>query len=219
MVEIQGLIKEFRKGRRQVTALVGVNLKIESGAWVTVTGPSGSGKSTLLYSIAGLVRPTAGRVIIDGEDVYALSQSGRARLRGRKMGFIFQSFHLFPHLNVLENVLISGGRFGRDIAKAVSLLQRMGLSGRTQHMPSELSVGEKQRVAVARAVFNRPSLILADEPTGNLDGDNGKIVINYLREFQAVGMSVVFVTHRPRQEFEPLSTRIVSLNHGMVEVA
>ena len=219
MVEIQGLKKEFRKGRRRVLALAGVDLTIESGAWVTVTGPSGCGKSTLLYSIAGLVRPTAGRVVIDGEDVYALSQSKRARLRGRKIGFIFQSFHLFPHLNVLENVLISGGRFQGDAAKAGALLERMGLSGRAQHMPSELSVGEKQRVAVARAVFNRPSLILADEPTGNLDGGNGKLVINYLREFQALGMSVVFVTHRPRQEFEPLSTRIISLNNGMVGAA
>jgi putative ABC transport system ATP-binding protein len=216
MIKIEGLKKEFKKGGKAIRALDGVDLSVEDGTWLTVTGASGSGKSTLLYSIGGLLKPTAGRVEINNTDIYGLSHAQRARFRGDKIGFIFQSFHLFSHLSVLDNVLVSGGRFRKDDTEAKKLLEKMGLAQRAEHMPSELSVGEKQRVAVARAVFSRPALILADEPTGNLDAQNGKIVVDYLKEFNSQGMSVIFVTHKPRQEFEAISTHIVMLENGTV---
>ncbi|OGS34818.1 MAG: hypothetical protein A2293_13965 [Elusimicrobia bacterium RIFOXYB2_FULL_49_7] len=214
MVTLTHLTKRFNKGGQGIAALNDVSLTLAAGTWTTITGKSGSGKSTLLYVIAGLLKPTSGTVVVDGEDVPRLSGAGRAAFRGRKIGFIFQSFHLFPHLTVLQNVLMSGGRFGADASAAQKLLERLDLSDRAGHYPSELSVGEKQRVAIGRAVLCRPALILADEATGNLDRENGDAVIHYLRGFKAEGMSVVFVTHKAREEFQAFTDQFIILDKG-----
>jgi putative ABC transport system ATP-binding protein len=214
MVRVQEIVKVFRKGKNAVRALDGISLSMEKGSWLTVTGKSGSGKSTLLYAIGGLLKPASGRVEVEGTDVYGLSTSRRAAWRGRTVGFIFQSFHLFPHLTVIENVLMSGGRFRTLSNEAEALLERMGLSRRRDHLPSELSVGEKQRVATARAVLCRPSLILADEPTGNLDQENGRIVLDDLVKFNREGVGVILVTHKPVAEIRDLPGRMITLENG-----
>jgi len=214
MLVVSRLVKEFKAKRNVVRALDGVSLSMEKGAWLTVTGKSGSGKSTLLYAIGGLLKPASGRVEVEGTDVYGLSAPQRAAWRGRTVGFIYQSFHLFPHLSVIENVLMSGGRFRTLSAEAEALLERMGLSRRRDHLPSELSVGEKQRVATARAVLCRPSLILADEPTGNLDQENGRIVLDDLARFNREGIGVILVTHKPVTEIRDLPGRMITLENG-----
>jgi ABC-type lipoprotein export system ATPase subunit len=219
MISIENLSKEFRKSGVAVPVLSGVSLTVNKGEWLTVTGSSGAGKSTLLYAIAGLLRPSGGSVKIDGTDIFKLSAAARARFRGDKIGIIFQSFHLFPQLTVLQNVLVSGGRFGTDVKAAEQILDQMGLSSRKSHLPSELSVGEKQRAAMARAVFCRPLVLLADEPTGNLDAQNGNNVIQSLRGFNKLGMTVIFVTHKPHSECEPFSTRLLHLSRGRLEPA
>jgi len=208
----------FQQNGKSVSVLKDINLSIPDGSWVTVVGNSGSGKSTLLYLLAGLLSPSLGSIIVDGVEVSALSVSKRAAFRARKLGFIFQSFHLVPHLSVLDNVLTSGGKFRNDKEAASALLHKVGLADRLTHRPSQLSVGEKQRVAIARAVLNKPSIILADEPTGNLDSDNSREVISHLQEFNKQGITVVLVTHRPIEEFRPFSTQIIKLLSRNAEI-
>ncbi|MBF0431118.1 MAG: ABC transporter ATP-binding protein [Fibrobacteria bacterium] len=214
MIELTNITKEFKKGKRSTRALSDINISIPYGSWHTITGKSGSGKSTLLYTIAGLVKPDTGRVHINGNSVYDLSPSKRANIRGKNIGFVFQSFYLIPHLTVLENLLVSGGIFSKDTTRASALLDRLGLSERASHMPSELSVGEKQRTAVARAVFCKPSIILADEPTGNLDSENSDKVMSYLKEFNQEGITVVLVTHMPKENFEVFSNECLEIADG-----
>jgi len=198
MVELDAVTKVYNGPQGKVHALDGVSLRVGDGEFVAVRGASGSGKSTLLLTVGGMVRPTSGRVTVAGADLYALSPNERARLRADKIGFVFQLFHLVPYLDILENVLVptlaGGNRGGRDGA-ATALLERFGLSHRLHHRPSELSIGERQRVAMARALINRPALILADEPTGNLDPDNANELMSYLAEFHREGATIVVVTH------------------------
>ncbi len=198
MIELSGVTRIYRRGTGEVRALDGVDLHVAAGEFVAIKGPSGSGKSTLLLTIGGMVRPSEGRVVVAGTDIYALAPGQRARFRAENIGFVFQLFHLVPYLNVLENVLVptlaAGDGEGRR-QEALALLERFGLADRLDHRPAELSIGERQRVAMARALLNRPRLLLADEPTGNLDPDNATEIMNYLAGFHRDGGTVVVVTH------------------------
>ncbi len=217
MIQLHDVHKAYRDRRRgEVRALDGLSLAIDAGEFVVVKGPSGSGKSTLLMTIAGMARPTAGRVEVDGRDLYALSGSERAEFRARYIGFVFQMFHLAPYLNVLENVLLPTLAVARPDAreKALALLERFGMADRLTHKPGELSTGERQRTALARALLTDPKLILADEPTGNLDPENAAEVMGYLAEFHQQGGTVVLVTHEAATE--EYAQRVVRLQAGRI---
>jgi len=216
MLVLDNLNKTYRTGGHAVKAIDGVSLRIDTGEFVAVCGPSGSGKTTLLMMIAAMLRPSEGTVQLDEKDVYGMTTPQRARFRAQNIGFVFQMFHLIPYLNVLENVLVAGGAISeRDGVRARELVQRLGLQHRMHHRPGELSAGEKQRTAMARALLNRPRLILADEPTGNLDPENAQSVLTHLRDFQQDGGTVIVATHGPAaKEF---ATRTVSLRDGRVE--
>jgi putative ABC transport system ATP-binding protein len=200
MIELRGVTKSVPSGSGTLTILHPVDLVIESGSVSAITGPSGSGKSTLLGLIAGLDSPTAGRVLIDGVDITALDEDGLARLRGTRIGFVFQFFHLLPSLTAYENVVvpmeIAGVRHAA--ARARALLAEVGLQDRGHHYPSQLSGGEQQRVAIARALANDPPLLLADEPTGNLDSATGHAIIELLLGInRARRTTLLLVTHDP----------------------
>jgi putative ABC transport system ATP-binding protein len=200
VIVAEGLTKRYRSGPREVTVLDGVDLRVEENEFVAVVGPSGSGKTTLLGLLAGLDRPTSGTVRLDGVDLGTLDEDGRARLRAEKVGFVFQTFQLLPTLTALENVLVplelAGAANGRARERAVSLLERVGLGDRLHHYPAQLSGGEQQRVAIARAFANEPKILLADEPTGNLDAETGATIVELLFELnRALTTTVVLVTH------------------------
>lgn len=197
MLRLEHVSKTFRKRTRRIPVLDDINIDIASAEFVVVRGPSGSGKTTLLLTIGGMLRPTAGRVFIDSKDVYALSERERTRFRAEFIGFVFQMFHLVPHLTVMENVLLPAAVRGKRDSRrrAGELLERLGLVDRQDHKPSELSTGERQRVALARAMITQPRLILADEPTGNLDPDNAAEVMRHLADFHKGGGTVIVVTH------------------------
>lgn len=193
-----GVSKHFRRGRELVNAVNDVDLSIEPGEFVSVVGPSGSGKSTLLHLAGGLDRPDSGQVYVDGQDVASLSAAALARLRRRQVGFVFQFFHLIPNLTVSENValplLLDGTRDGNG--RVDELIARVGLTARARHLPGELSGGEMQRAAIARALVNQPRLILADEPTGNLDQATGAEILAVLEDQVAhAGAALLMVTH------------------------
>jgi ABC-type lipoprotein export system ATPase subunit len=214
MIELRNVSKIYAGQDGEVRALDDVNLSVEQGEFVVIRGPSGSGKSTLLLTVGGLVRPTRGNVLLEGKDLYAMSGGERARFRAEKIGFVFQMFHLLPYLNVLENVLvptIPGARISAR-TEAADILNRLQLPHRLHHRPAELSTGERQRVAVARALLNRPRVILADEPTGNLDPDNAAEVLGYLAEFHRNGGTVLLVTHE--RSADEWADRIVLLDRG-----
>jgi len=197
-IECLALGKELRSGARTLTVLDAVDLAIEAGELVAILGPSGSGKSTLLGLMAGLDRPTRGSVRLLGEELGSLGEDELALLRRGRVGFVFQSFHLLGNLTALENVLVPLELTGQPGARERSLevLERVGLSDRLEHYPSQLSGGEQQRVAVARAFAGRPAVLFADEPTGNLDSETGSRVLDLLLELQAAdGTSLVLVTH------------------------
>ena len=200
MIQLHGVTKSVPSGSGTLTILHPLDLTIEAGAVAAVTGASGSGKSTLLGLIAGLDSPTAGRVVIDGVDITTLDEDALARLRGTKIGFVFQFFHLLPSLTAYENVLVPMEIAGaRDAAaRATSLLAEVGLQDRGHHYPSQLSGGEQQRVAIARALANDPPLLLADEPTGNLDSTTGHSIIDLLLGINRTRRTtLVLVTHDP----------------------
>jgi putative ABC transport system ATP-binding protein len=209
VVQIENLRKEFGK----VCALDGVSFNVEEGEWIAIMGPSGSGKTTLINILGGLDTPTSGKAIVDGTDVARLDERGLTRFRAEKIGFVFQQFHLVPYLTSLENVMLAQYFHSTtDEGEARAALVRVGLADRTEHLPAQLSGGEQQRVAVARALINHPKLILADEPTGNLDEFNQQTVIRLLQELHAEGHTILMVTHDP--SIGQLADRRIDLAHG-----
>ena len=218
MIEAEQVQKTYRIGKVDVPALRGVSLQVEKGEFVTIVGPSGSGKSTLFYILGGLTKADSGRVLIDGIDFTALSDSARTRMRRSKIGFVFQKFNLLPTLTAEDNIAIA-----RDIAgKNDSAAEReyvehttrlLGIDKRMDHRPSEMSGGEQQRVALARALVNQPAIVLADEPTGNLDSQNSEIVLSMLRQSnQELGQTVLMITHNP--EAASYGDRIIHMRDG-----
>ena len=219
MIELQGVSKTVMSGEQPLTILHPLDLSIPSGQFVSVIGPSGSGKSTLLGLIAGLDSPTTGHVIVDGTDITRLDEDRLAELRSRSIGFIFQFFHLIPSLSALENILVPLEIAGATNAgeKAKDLLGHVDLNERGHHYPSQLSGGEQQRVAIARALANSPPILLADEPTGNLDSKNGGLVVELLREINTTrGTTVVMVTHDA--ELVEQSKVVISMRDGRAEI-
>jgi putative ABC transport system ATP-binding protein len=209
-IEVKGLTKQYGSS---VYALRDVSLAVERGEWVAIMGPSGSGKSTLLNILGCLDSPGGGVVSIDGQELNRLSKNDLARFRAEKVGFIFQQFHLAPYLTAVENVMLA--QYFHSLAEekeAVEALQRVGLGDRLHHLPSQLSGGEQQRVCVARALINQPNLILADEPTGNLDEVNEAIVMSLLADLHRDGHTILMVTHDP--EIARMAERRVNLHHG-----
>jgi ABC-type lipoprotein export system ATPase subunit len=196
-VEVQSITRHFDGPAGQVMALNDVSLSVEPGEFLAIRGPSGCGKTTLLLVLGGLLRPTSGTVLVDGENPYALSHEARSRFRAEKIGFVFQEFYLVPYLTVLENVLAAALARPRADAqeRARELIRHFQLEDRAAHRPAALSTGERQRVALARALFHQPRLLLADEPTGNLDAENAARVLNYLSAFAESGGTVIMVTH------------------------
>ncbi len=195
MIEAREVHRSYRLGSKRIEVLHGIDLG--RGEVVFLCGPSGAGKTTLMYTLAGLERPERGTVRIDGEDLYAMPRARQARFRNRRIGYVFQSYHLLPELTALENVLLPGSIGGGDrLADARDALGRVGLEARADHLPAELSGGEQQRVAMARALVNAPELLFADEPTGNLDSRNGAEVMEILLGLaHARGVTLVVVTH------------------------
>jgi putative ABC transport system ATP-binding protein len=199
MYTVQNVTKAYRRRGQELTALRLPSLTIATGDYVAIVGSSGSGKTTLLSLLGGMLSPTTGRVLLDDVSVYELTTADRARLRRDKLGFVFQTFNLVPYLSALENVqlalYLAGMAAGEQRKLAASLLERMGLADRLHHKPSELSVGQQQRVALARTVANQPAIILADEPTGNLDPDSRRVVLDFFDELHRDGCTIVMVTH------------------------
>lgn len=197
MITAANLHRFYTIGKKQVEVLHGLNLHIKRGEKVFLCGPSGAGKTTLMYTLAGLEAPQQGKVIIDGEDVYALSLRKRALFRNRMMGFIFQNYMLMPELTALENASLATAVAGQEATERVkSLLEKVGLADRMDHLPNELSGGEQQRVAIARALAHDPAIIFADEPTGNLDSRNGGQILDLLFSLaEEGGKTLVTVTH------------------------
>ena len=216
MVRLQNVSKTYRGKTEAVPAVDDVTLTVEAGEFVSVQGPSGCGKTTLLLVAGGLLRPDRGSVRLDGEDPYALPPEERARMRADRVGFVFQRFHLMPYLTVLDNVLSASLARPSDGARdrAMALIEHVGLAPRLDHVPAELSTGERQRVALARALLNEPRVLLADEPTGNLDPTSGDTVLKYLSDFAAGGGAVLLVTHDVRAA--DYAGRIVHMAGGQV---
>ena len=217
MIEVRAVTKSINTGTHRVDILKGIDLDIPRGQFAAIMGPSGSGKSTLLGLLAGLDSPTSGRIILDGEDITELSEDQMALVRGRKIGFVFQSYHLLPTLTAEENVLLPMELAGLEAerARARELLERVGLKGRFDHYPVQLSGGEQQRVALARAFALRPPILLADEPTGNLDSATGRVVLDLLLELnREEGCTLVLVTHE--QALADCAGRRIVLRDGMV---
>jgi putative ABC transport system ATP-binding protein len=219
MIQAENLGKIYRAGKVDVPALRNVSFSIEPGEFVSVVGPSGSGKSTLFYILGGLTRATSGRVLIDGVDFAQLSDAERTRMRKTKIGFIFQKFNLMPTLSAMGNIEIaydiSGAKEPLDRKRLDSLSEMLGIAGRLQHRPSELSGGEQQRVAIARALITNPSIILADEPTGNLDTKNSEVVLEMLRHAnQTFRQTVLMITHNP--EAAAIADRILHMRDGEI---
>jgi putative ABC transport system ATP-binding protein len=217
ILRTENLWKMYHAGRVQVPALRGVNFDVLPGEFVAVMGPSGCGKSTLLYVIGGLAQATKGRVLVDGNDLAAMSDAERTRLRRHKVGFVFQRFNLLPTLDAFGNIAIAqhihGDGFDPHRFEVVSGL--LGLNGRLRHRPAELSGGEQQRVAIARAIINEPKILLADEPTGNLDTKNSENVLGMLRRLNhELGQTIVMITHNP--EAAAYCDRVVHMRDGII---
>jgi putative ABC transport system ATP-binding protein len=219
LIEIKELNKTYESGEECVMALADVDLKIERGEFISVMGPSGSGKSTLLTILGGLNHPTKGDVAVDDIPIYKLSLEKLADFRREYLGFIFQSFQLIPYLTVIENVMLPLSitqRTNREqVTMADEILEKIGLTGKARRLPDQLSGGEQERVAIARALVNSPPILMADEPTGNLDSKTGKEIMDLFKTLNEEGQTIVMVTHNP--ENTSFSTRTISLKDGRVE--
>lgn len=208
-------MKEVSKSYGKVHALREFNLVVQAGEWVSIMGPSGSGKSTMLNIIGCMDKPTTGAVIIDGVDTSRLNQKLLTEIRRDKIGLVFQQFHMVPHLTALENIMLAQYYHSMpDEKEGLEALKRVGLENRAQHLPSQLSGGEQQRVCIARALINYPAIILADEPTGNLDEENERVVTALFKELHKEGHTIIVVTHDP--EVGMLAERTIKLEHGRV---
>ncbi|MCP4449849.1 MAG: ABC transporter ATP-binding protein [Planctomycetes bacterium] len=213
MIKINNLTGTYRKGATEIKALDDLTLDIAEGEFATIQGPSGSGKTTLLMTLGTMLQPASGQVVVQNQNVYALSQGQRNRFRAAHIGFVFQMFHLVPYLSVFDNIMLAAVKQNTTTrARAQTLLYEFGLWHRSTHRPEQLSTGEKQRTAIARALLNDPPLILADEPTGNLDPENARIVLDHLQEIHKTGCTIVVVTHG--QEIECLATQHIRLVQG-----
>jgi len=219
LLSMQGVTRDYQLGKTVVKALRGLDLEIASGEIVAIMGPSGSGKSTLMHILGALDTPTAGTATIGGDDLQRLKESQLVALRGKKVGFVFQTVNLIQTLSALQNVelpmIFQGVPAGERRKRARSLLERVGLGDRVRHKPNELSGGERQRVAIARALANDPEIILADEPTGNLDTETGGPILSLLKDLSAKdGKTVILVTHDP--EAAEIADRVVRLRDGRI---
>src|ERR671938_657003 len=219
ILQADHLEKVYRVGRVDVPALRGVSLEVQEGEFVAIMGPSGCGKSTMLHLLGGLLTPTRGRIVIDGEDITAASDAKRTDLRRRKIGFVFQRFNLFPtltaegNLRLAERIHISNG--ADDPERRREVLRMLRLEDKMHHKPLELSGGEQQRVALARAVVTRPAIVLADEPTGNLDSENSSLVLNMFQELNyRFNQTIIMITHNP--EAAAMCRRIVQMRDGHI---
>jgi putative ABC transport system ATP-binding protein len=218
IIEIRGLRKVYRVGKVDVEALRGVELNVSRGEFLSIVGPSGSGKSTLFHIVGGLTPPTAGVVRVAGEDVGAMSDAGRTRMRKRTVSFVFQKFNLLPNLTAGDNIALARYLAGKDHEEDAGFqeaLKVLGIANRLSHKPSELSGGEQQRVAIARAIVNHPAILLADEPTGNLDTANSRAVLEILRGLnERLGQTILMITHNP--EAAAYGHRTVHMQDGRV---
>ncbi len=216
MIELKNACKSYRQGAREVHALRNISLSIKKGEFLSVMGPSGSGKSTLLNLIGGLDQPSSGEIFIDNRPLHGISDDELTLIRRRKVGFIFQFFNLLPILTAAENVslplLLEGISFSEIKPKAVKLLSQMGLGSRTEHRPEQLSGGEMQRVAIARALITNPAVLLADEPTGNLDSHTSEEIFLLIKSLNEQGQTIVMVTHDSKAA--AYGTRIITLKDG-----
>lgn len=219
ILQTENLTKNYHVGKMEVPALRGVSLEIGKGEFVAIMGPSGCGKSTLLHLLGGLLSPTSGKIVIDGDDLSAVSDAKRTEIRRRKIGFVFQRFNLFPTLTAEGNLRLAErihlGRSNGNSENRREVLRLLKLEEKIHHKPLELSGGEQQRVALARAVINSPAIILADEPTGNLDTENSRIVLDMFRELnQKFGQTIIMITHNP--EAAGGCSRIIRMRDGRI---
>ena len=218
MIELKNVSRMYTRGTKGIQALRGITLRVKAGEFLCVMGPSGSGKSTLLNIIGGLDQPTSGEIFIDNRPLHGISDDELTLIRRRHVGFIFQFFNLLPILTAAENVslplLLEGNPYSKVKAKAEALLQKVGLGERTEHRPDQLSGGEMQRVAIARALIASPAVLLADEPTGNLDSSTSAEILRLLKDLHADGQTIVMVTHDSKAA--AYGTRIITLRDGSI---
>jgi len=218
ILQAEKLEKVYRIGKVDVPALRGVSLEVQEGEFVAIMGPSGCGKSTMLHLLGGLLTPSSGRIVIDGEDITAASDAKRTEVRRKKIGFVFQRFNLFPTLTAEGNLRLAErihGNGGGDPARRREVLKLLGLEDKLHHKPLELSGGEQQRVALARAVVTRPAIVLADEPTGNLDSENSALVLNMFQELNyRFHQTIIMITHNP--EAAAMCRRIIQMRDGHI---
>jgi putative ABC transport system ATP-binding protein len=215
LLEARNISKTYSVDHRNIAVLDDISLAVDTGDFVVISGSSGSGKTTLLTVLSGLDRPTSGRILIEGKDITEAPEAELAPLRNRTIGFVFQSFHLVPSMTAIENIMFPAQLRGDADAgqRAQELLERVGMSQRSDNLPSQLSGGEKQRIALCRALINRPKLLFADEPTGNLDTTNGRIVLEQLVDLkQAHGSTLILVTHNPN--IAQAADRVLTLKDG-----
>jgi len=216
MIELKGIEKSYRRGAEEVHALRAIDLRIDQGEFISVSGPSGSGKTTLLHILGCLDRPTAGVMTFDNVEVENMSESELVRIRRRKIGFVFQQFHLLPGLSVLDNVTLPllFSRERKTVDRVYSFLELVGLGDKADRFPNHLSGGEMQRVAIARAMVTEPEMVLADEPTGNLDTENSERIFELFRSLHRRGLTIVMITHNP--ELALRAERVIRLRDGKI---